>query len=178
MGEFPEINENDSQEQVKVKIALIDYRADCHERARKIGVISEAIPEKYSDSTRELKFRIWDSISQKYYDESDEPVLEFMHEQDGIVLDYNNYSDEIVYTIEQFTGLVDRNGEEIFEGDVLKLAGFRGVFRVRYVKAHAMFIAEQIENNYSNAKAVPFSDLSRDEMVIVANIHENGDLLK
>lgn len=53
MGELPEINENDSQEQVKIKIALIDYRADCYERARKIGVVSEAIPENYSDGTSE-----------------------------------------------------------------------------------------------------------------------------
>ena len=125
--------------------------------------------------SRKLKFRVWNEDENKFMPSG------LIGISDGKFIDLKNGSvhfDNDDKIIEQFTGLVDKNGKEIFEGDVLKLAGFGGVFRVRYVKAHAMFIAEQIENDYSDARAVPFSDLARDEMVIIGNIHENGDLLK
>ena len=38
--------------------------------------------------------------------------------------------------------------------------------------------AKKIENDCSDGKAVPFSDLARDEIGVIGNIHENGDLLK
>ena len=129
---------------------------------------------------KKLKYRIWDEDNGEFLGYEAYILLDQM----GGLWEWNMaYEDaphpiECKVCVEQFTGLRDKNGKEIFEGDILKLAGFGGVFRVRYVKAHAMFIAEQIENDYSDARAVPFSDLARDEMVIVGNIHENMDLLK
>lgn len=125
--------------------------------------------------SRELKFRVWNEDKNKFMPSG------FIGISDGKFIDLKNGSihfDNDDKIVEQFTGLRDKNGKEIFEGDVLKLAGFEGVFRVRFLKAHAMFISYQIEKDYSDSRVIRFSDLSRDEMVIVGNIHENGDLLK
>lgn len=136
--------------------------------------------------SRELKFRIWDSISQIYYDESDEPVLEFMHEQDGIVLDYNNYSDERVYTIEQFTGLVDKNGKEIFEGDVVaaKYTHYSTQVEARTLPKSIDVRKKDFIAFDENLAAFTLGGTSlcsfdsETEFEVVGNIHENGDLLK
>ena len=148
--------------------------------------------------SRELKFRIWDSISQIYYDESDEPVLEFMHEQDGIVLDYHNYSDERVYTIEQFTGLVDKNGKEIFEGDIVKLhkvdeksfgeksplieiAGFSQKNCEKYNNTAAAttgFFGAILTKKRGSCVGLSWNQAIYEHYEIIGNIHENGGLLK
>jgi len=57
---------------------------------------------------REIKFRVWDKKKMHYLD--DEYVSE------GI---YNSKNKE--HILMQFTGLKDKNGKEIYEGDVIKL---------------------------------------------------------
>jgi len=60
---------------------------------------------------REIKFRIWDKQTKKfdYCDFSNNDLI-------GLV-GYRNYPSRTVP--QQFTGLLDKNGKEIYEGDII-----------------------------------------------------------
>ena len=72
-------------------------------------------------------------------------------------------------TIGQFTGLTDKNGKEIFEGDVIKNA--RGDWGVIVWKA------PYFEVTVSETQSSLYSREYFDEVEIIGNIHEHPELL-
>lgn len=71
----------------------------------------------------------------------------------------------------QFTGLIDKNGKEIYEGDILKhdLWG-----NCQIIWEHGMFRGQSKDENYDFTLA----DYQRDRQRIIGNIYENPELPK
>lgn len=112
---------------------------------------------------RELKFRRYDDYEFVFFD----------------LVDFRKY-DEIPFVvqkspIEQYTGLKDKNGKEIYEGDIV-LDYYDGddAFIVEWDKDTASFILTDT-NNIAN---VSFDNFYPDkDLEIIGNIHENPELL-
>lgn len=111
---------------------------------------------------RLIKFRAWDTGWKR------------MIQWDDVKFDNNlaslQYSTGYVY--EQFTGLHDKNGREIYEGDILEvLEGRRGV--VTYCDG-AFELSESEDHGY----ICRLCSRLPESFTKIGNIHENGDLLK
>ena len=74
-------------------------------------------------------------------------------------------------TVGQYTGLTDKNGKKIFEGDIVTMPSYRGGRHksVVYFK-NGKFAVDG--SNYS------FKDIAPKNMEIIGNIHDNPELLK
>lgn len=77
-------------------------------------------------------------------------------------------------TIGQFTGLYDKNGKEIYEGDIIK--GFDITVEVWYSEDKACFIAEMKEPQNDMVDILGGYDTAR--MEIIANIYDHPELIK
>ena len=97
-------------------------------------------------------------------------------------------------TLGQFTGLLDKNGKEIYEGDIVKNKeiggyGFENVGVVKYYENDSRF-AIDTTSTYKFTKRVLFTEGEcsfndgyctikyTNEYYVIGNIHDNPELLK
>lgn len=126
---------------------------------------------------REIKFRAWDEESKKMMDMQKlcSPIeIEMCSFLDYILTDTENslfgdYKGKDNYILQQFTGLLDKNGKEIYEGDVVKTEGF--TLKVVWYELAACF--RYLDNAHNLLSPLNYNDPE-----IVGNIYENQELLK
>lgn len=124
---------------------------------------------------REIKFRAWDNKLNKYTD----VFLEFRI-WNGVL----EYLDDIMnikkrVVIEQYTGLKDFNGVEIFENDIIQTHVMTPGDE-KYVDAVPTGVVKYYEGAYwidNNNSALRLFQESI-QIVVIGNIHEQPELLE
>ena len=124
------------------------------------------------------KYRGWD----KYFKEMvqvnalilDEQVIKVTYKNGNIAKE-----DVKEYVLMQSTGLHDKNGKEIFEGDILGIETDEGVLNVNifWDSKHALFMFESKKYNEEELLAELVEDNTY-PFEIIGNIYENPELLE
>lgn len=125
------------------------------------------------------KFRVWDRLTGKMFpvgiiDCSIQAV--YIEEPNG--LDSCRNFDEI--ELMQSTGLEDKNGKEIFEGDVVKYEVCRNTYteEVAYDKNFAGFGVKDAKANVVFTFGEIAENISLISLEVIGNIYENPGLLE
>ena len=119
------------------------------------------------------KFRAWDKETKT---------------MNGMAEIYRNRNQEIELRprdvniiLMQSTGLKDKNGKEIFEGDILEVTDKHNWLEVvSYSQEKAMFVTEEINREFKVPES-PLYDLSDSTFLkfeVIGNIYENPELLE
>lgn len=126
-----------------------------------------------------LKYRAWDNWRERM------SVVDRIYiDTKGVRLydDFGEYwRDFNDVKLMQSTGLFDKNGKEIFEGDILKVANNDSSWFevVKYDHDKAMFISKEVNLKYE-VPETPLYDLFSPylfKVEVIGNIWEDGDLI-
>jgi len=123
---------------------------------------------------REIKFRAWDDCEMDYLKDryenpertKNENLAEFLDDHYGCI-------------IMQYTGLKDKSGKEIYEGDILSYdTNYDYLYFIEWDKNSALFQLKFILDKELCQDAVLFDDLYLDKLSIIGNKFENKELIK
>jgi len=135
---------------------------------------------------REIKFRAWDNENKKWIEDKfyvDKNGQVYLLEDACVPGDSEHLSDfSVDVELVQFTGLWDKNGKEIFEGDIIR----RGIYTSLDCGCitDASIEIEQVESlsDFFECKGYNEGELAHDYgpkyLEVIGNIFENPELLE
>jgi uncharacterized phage protein (TIGR01671 family) len=149
---------------------------------------------------RELKFRAWDKKQKKMLYGVSIGTIKVWDENAPLISHEFSYSEDCIF--EQYTGLKDKNGKEIYEGDIVNLEYYEKPFgKKRWNKTYPRKGGKDInvvgfedgyfkfyeEDKDGYGSELSFSDYGEWEgkdgaykyvAEVIGNIHENPELLE
>ncbi|MDU3600306.1 MAG: YopX family protein [Clostridium perfringens] len=137
--------------------------------------------------SREIKFRVWDKTSDSmlYQDDFERVELDTKNKMVTLIAEEESdkshyvldYEDGIEAEILQYTGLKDKNGKEIYEGDILintnKSKLNLGIENQKYLIVYRALGFDLKPLFKGMALKFNYTDLE-----LIGNIYENPELLK
>ena len=131
---------------------------------------------RLSNNMRELKFRVWDNKNKKFLPESHFAILG----SGKVIVTLSGYYEHFTnktqddYVVQQYTGLQDSKGNDIYEGDIVKATSDQ--------YDNENFVGKVIFDEGCFLTWINKNDIrevwSGDDIEVIGNIFENKELLK
>ncbi len=120
---------------------------------------------------RELKFRAWDNIKQQML-----PSVAHGTKDGRIVVGWDEPEPAYDRVLMQYTGLKDKNGKDIYEGDIIRMP--QGVFEIVYDDGRYT-IATPEDAEAGGRMVLAYGTMWHPELFeVIGNVHEQPHLLK
>lgn len=122
---------------------------------------------------REIKFRVW--YEGPFANEMIYPDL-YWFEEEGIREIPNDYATK--YKVMQYTGLKDKQGKEIYEGDIVK--GTAAPMRVIFLDGSFILADRDMEKRgaYTDMRIFNNAEKAITMWEVIGNIYEHPELLR
>lgn len=126
---------------------------------------------------REIKFRAWDTELK----EMGEVLGMYLHPNGWVDIQHGDKETDAEWRtrlnkvhLMQFTGLKDKNGKEIYEGDIVKDWEYIDSYKVIWNREWACFELERITHANDTTQEINYAQF---DLEVIGNIYENPELL-
>lgn len=113
-----------------------------------------------------------------YYQKADEVKEEAAYIIGGSLNNVGVAYEVIPETVGQYTGLTDKNGKMIFEGDVVKAYDDTYDNGFAEVKGKLFFNCGSFDVDIEDVGYIPLYSYGTENIVVIGNSHDNSKLLK
>ena len=127
---------------------------------------------------RDIKFRAWDKKDRVI---RDVVGMSFYHDSVSVDIEHGRYLQDDVSRFElmQFTGLKDKNGTKIYEGDILTTDLSRPYLAVEFRNGAFMFQCHDNGKDYYDFMTATYENSNFTKYhEVIGNIYENKELLE
>ena len=125
--------------------------------------------------SREIRFRAWGKEEKEYYYNAEHTYDFFCSSRGCYAESFGEVLDQPErFIVEQYTGLKDKSGKEIYEGDIVEIDKY-GKFQIIWNEWACKFDFDKIGKREREEPLL--SQDWEEKTEVIGNIHENPELL-